>query len=104
VAFEQSNARTKRIAENEAVFRRANEQLVRRYEEIGLDVEVLPFICECGDERCTETVTLTLEEYLAVRAHDRRFLIVSGHELLGSEELVADETRYSIVEKPSPEG
>jgi hypothetical protein len=98
---EQSNTRQERIAENEALFRRANELLRLRYDELGLDAELLPFICECGDERCTQTVTLLLDEYSGVRAHSRHYVIVPGHELLGTEELVHEEIRFSVVEKPN---
>jgi hypothetical protein len=101
VAFEEAKTQEERIGENEALFRRANEQLRVRYDELGLDDELLPFICECGDSRCTDTVTLTLDEYGAIRDHGRHFLIVPGHELLESERVVEEAIRFSVVEKPS---
>jgi len=101
---EQPQTQQQRIAANEALFRRANELLRLRYEELRLDSERLPFICECGDERCTETLTLTLDEYRDVRRHPRRYVIVPGHELTESEDVVEEDDDYSIVEKHAVEG
>lgn len=101
---DQPQTQQQRIAANEALFRRANELLRLRYEDLRLDSERLPFICECGDERCTRTVTLTLDEYGDVRRHSRRYVVVPGHELAGAEDLVEEETGYSVVEKHTDEG
>jgi hypothetical protein len=100
----QPQTQQQRIAANEALFRRANELLRLRYEELRLDSERLPFICECGDERCTQTVTLTLDEYRDLRRHSRRYVVVPGHELAGAEDVVDEETDYNIVEKHTVEG
>ena len=101
---EQPQTQQQRIAANEALFRRANELLRLRYEELRLDTEPLPFICECGDERCTRTVTVTLDEYRDVRRHPRRYVIVPGHELPDAENVVDEESDYSVVEKHTVEG
>lgn len=37
-----------------------------------------PFLCECGDARCTRTIKLSLDEYEAVRERADHFAIVSG--------------------------
>jgi hypothetical protein len=101
---EQAQTQEQRIAANEALFRRANELLRLRYEELRLDSERLPFICECGDETCTRTLTLTLDEYRDVRRHSHHYVVVPGHELAASEDVVEEEPDYSIVEKHTVEG
>jgi hypothetical protein len=66
-------------AGNEATFRDANE----RIKSTALQVEakgMIPFLCECGERRCTELVRLTLEEYEQIRAEPLRFFVVPGHE------------------------
>jgi len=40
----------------------------------------VPFVCECPEPSCTELVRMLLEDYEAVRAHERRFFVVPGHE------------------------
>jgi hypothetical protein len=88
-----------RIARNDATFRHANEQIERAAERA--DIELVPFLCECADERCTEIVRLTLADYEAVRGDPRWFLNVPGHEQ-GSQphvRVVDDRGDYLVVEK-----
>jgi hypothetical protein len=95
-----SESERDRVAENEATFRRANEALFRSFQELGPD-ELAPFLCECGDDRCTQTIRLKLEEYEEVRGQPGRFVVVPGHEILEVERVVEAGERYEVVEKPS---
>jgi hypothetical protein len=95
-----SESQEARVAENEATFRRANEALYGRFRELGTD-DLAPFLCECGDDRCTQTIRLTLEEYDEVRGQPGRFVVVPGHEILEFERVVEARDRYEVVEKPS---
>src|SRR3954469_21596167 len=56
--------------------------------------------CECGRRRCRDHVHLTIDEYEAVRADPRRFIVVPGHELLAAETVVERHDQYFVVEKP----
>lgn len=70
-----------KIARNNAVFRNANEQIESAAAGHGLDDgRIVPFICECSDERCTQVIRLTLEEYRHVRSNRRWFAHAPGHE------------------------
>jgi hypothetical protein len=89
-----------RVAENQATFRRANEALFFSFRELGPD-DLAPFLCECGDDRCTQTIRLKLEEYEEVREQSGRFVVVPGHEILEVERIVEAGERYEVVEKPS---
>ena len=89
-----------RVARNDAVFRAANEDI----RETAVEQEfhgLVPFICECADETCTEIVQLTLPEYEEVRSHPRRFLNVHGHHVhaRGTAAIVFERERYIVVEK-----
>jgi len=72
-----SESQGERAAEIEAAFRRANEVLYRRFQELGA-ADLAPFLCECGDDRCTQTIRLTLEEYEEARGRPGRFVVVPG--------------------------
>jgi hypothetical protein len=89
----------RRIAENDHVFREANEQIAPVAREGEL--ELVPFICECADESCTQIVRLSLDEYERVRVDSRHFLNVPGHEVnAGRYGQVVDSTgRFVVVEK-----
>lgn len=67
-----------RRAENEAVFREANENIRETQRELGLELPA-PFVCECEDERCRELVRLTAAEYERVRSNPAHFLLAPGH-------------------------
>ena len=91
-----------RIAENQSVFRRANEKIGRTAGRLELEGEV-PFICECAERRCTEIIRLSLATYAEVRSNPRRFFNAPGHEALsvqnGAGVVVEEHERYVLVDK-----
>jgi hypothetical protein len=90
--------RSARLAENEAVFRAANDAIDGNLAETR--EEELPYLCECGVSTCFQRVLLARHEYAAVRSHPARFFVVPGHEDLSAGEVVIEQTsRYSVVEK-----
>jgi hypothetical protein len=90
----------KRVAENQARFREANEE-VSAVAERGADLPRIPFVCECANPRCVEILRLSRSEYEAVRADGRRFLNVPGHEAasLGWGVVVERGDGFVVVEK-----
>ena len=88
-----------RAARNQALFRSINERiedLNRAFERLTL---VGDWVCECADLSCIELMSLSLEEYEAIRQHPARFPIVGGHEVLEVERVVERHDRYIVVEK-----
>jgi hypothetical protein len=92
------DARRARVAENDSIFRGANEKLEQRFRQLGAE-GLTPFLCECGDARCTRTIKLSLDEYEAVRERPDHFAIVPGHQILEAERAVEENGRYDVVEK-----
>ena len=80
-----------RIAENESIFRDANERIQERARELEFAPPV-PFLCECGEPRCRELVRLPLDEYERVRRDGSCFLVLPGHD-------EASKTAGRIVER-----
>lgn len=95
---DRDTARAARVAENESIFRSANEKLEQRFREVEAE-GLTPFLCECGDATCTQVIRLTLDEYEGVRGHAAHFAIVSGHQILVAERVVEQNERYDVVEK-----
>jgi hypothetical protein len=91
----------RKLVENEALFRRANDRIRDTAVSYGFTREQrIPFFCECSDPSCRETVMLSLPAYEHVRAHPGRFLLCAGHE--GEDDLeriVEAEAGYAVVEK-----
>lgn len=97
------------MAENEVTFRCANERLRGdfRAHDIPHD-ELVPFLCECGDRRCTNLLHVSLDEYEAVREDPNAFLVVPGHNDRETEQVVddadhdgamEDSDRFAVVRK-----
>lgn len=89
-------------AENEAVFRRANEQIRAAERKLDPPLERVPYLCECEDVRCQETVRLTAAEYERVREDGATFAISPGHH--GEGEIVGEHDHYLVVRKPGGGG
>jgi hypothetical protein len=85
-----------RALENELRFRKANEEIDERRQELEIGGRT-PYICECEDERCTELIRLTVDEYDEIRSEPMHFLIATGHPTRGKP--VQERSAYSIVAK-----
>ena len=91
-----------RVARNDAAFRDANEQINHVAQSFDRrDGDLLPFLCECADLRCTEVLKLTAGEYEAVRRDPTRFINAHGHVRSGKPwaRVVEELERYTVVEK-----
>jgi hypothetical protein len=93
--------RAKRIGQNEANFRRANERIETVAQGFSLVAERTDFICECGLASCMDPILLTLAEYEHVRSQPTWFAVKHGHEILDVERKVEEFATYAIVEKLS---
>ena len=96
-----SDAVSERIKANNARFRDANERIRDRADELGVEMDRIPFLCECPVEECVEIVHLTPGEYAAVREDPTRFMTAVGHEVAEKPvgEVVARRDGYVVVEK-----
>jgi hypothetical protein len=91
-------------AKSEASFGRANEALEVKADELDFaEEERTPYLCECEDERCTELIRLTREEYEAVRAHPKRFVMTAGHQN-ADERVLQEGPGFTVIEKHGEEG
>ena len=97
--IETIGARTvDRAARYQTLFREVNEHIARLTGPAS-DTGFSLFICECSDTSCAESLEITPEEYEAVRSNGKRFLLVPGHQLEGSERVVDGNGRFVVVEK-----
>jgi hypothetical protein len=99
--------RAVKLAINQSAFRTANERL--RGAALSHHFrpnQRVPFICECADPHCRETVMLSLSDYEAVRAHPDRFFLVAEHEdpEAAHERILQAEQGYAVVEKVGTAG
>jgi len=79
------------------VFREANDRIRDAAEQHGY-VGLVPFICECRDERCTEIIRLTLADYELVRSTATHFVVARGHADESAARTVSEGHGYQVVE------
>jgi hypothetical protein len=94
------DARDKRLAQNEALFREVNERL----QEHADDGALHHYLCECANSDCTFRISISPEEYEAVRADARQFMVLPQHFTPEIEQLVSERSAYWVVRKTGEEG
>jgi hypothetical protein len=91
--------RTRRIGENEALFRDINKQLEELNDQFAAVSERFVIVCECGYEACAARIELSAEEYEQLRADSTQFAVLPGHEASDVETVVANKNGYDVVRK-----
>jgi hypothetical protein len=96
-----SHASAERIQKNNETFREANERISKRAQQLGADLDRIPFICECPVEECVEILHLTPAEYSEIRADPHRYMTANGHESRERPvgEVVERRDGYVVIEK-----
>jgi hypothetical protein len=80
------------------VFRRINEG-IERGQWPGEEDAPVGFRCECARLGCNQLLELSVNEYEAVRANPRWFLVVPGHEQPEVEVVIEARSGYLVVQK-----
>jgi hypothetical protein len=92
--------RQERAARNQSMWREINELALTKRQD---NPTFSSFVCECADETCVEEVSLTREEYEAVRSRSNHFFVKPSHVLPNVERVIEDAggdgARYQVVEK-----
>lgn len=84
-----------RIATNEAIFRRVNEEIAAspgRFDSAD-------FVCECGEPDCHEQISIPLDRYQEIRGDDLVFFVMPGHEAPKAETVIERHEDYLLVRK-----
>lgn len=95
--------RQRRIAQNEALFRKVNERIQDVQEALSAFTGALEIVCECGKIECSALLSVTTDDYENLRSEATWFAVTPGHEIVAVERIVASRDGYEIVEKrPGP--
>lgn len=94
-------ARQRRLAYNETLFRSINSNVAEMNEAYEGFAQDSVFVCECANTDCTEEVELSRAEYERIRANNRWFFVAANDDHVFPEVDVIVERcrRYYIVEK-----
>lgn len=88
-----------RAGRNQSLFRSINERLEGIAESFQHVAETGAFSCECADLGCIETLSMTVNEYEAVRSHPNQFVVLPGHVYPEVERVLAETDHYVLVAK-----
>lgn len=91
--------RERRVGLNEAVFREANERILELNQTFATFTDELVLVCECGDSKCADQLSMSPAAYAELRAEASDFAIVPGHEIPDVEEVIARREGYDVVRK-----
>jgi hypothetical protein len=93
--------RQTKAAKNQALFREINERVKDLNEGFSLVAPVGEWLCECANDTCTERVSMTADEYEAIRQEATRFFVAPDDEHVWPDvELVIERREsYWVVEK-----
>lgn len=98
--MDREGLRQERLVKNEQAARAYNNRRLRFELDDGADVdEAVPFLCECGDERCAEAIEMTADAFMSIHSAPNRFAVLPGHVLGEVEWVVETGERYWVVEK-----
>ena len=102
----------RRQIENEMIFRRANEVVGDKLDEIDANHRdegnpelvrnedmLLHFKCECSDEDCEARIPIKLSVYQKIHENRDAFIIKFKHQVEEIEKVILTESSYSVVEK-----
>ena len=97
---ELDRLRQERLAANQALYRRVNEQIKALNQAFESTAGIRgEWVCECPDTDCTTMIAAQLFEYEEVRLNARRFLVHPEHIFPEVERVVDTNERFTIVEK-----
>jgi hypothetical protein len=101
-----------RQAENEVIFRQANEKVnndfdaIRKSAHLEGDMDLvhdtdmsLFFYCECSDENCKQRINLKQSQYKKLHKSSSQFIVLPGHNDPTIERTLKKTKNYLVVEK-----
>jgi hypothetical protein len=98
---EDPQEREERSARNEILFREINERVRELHAASNQTTPVDDWFCECANDRCVERLTMSAEEYEAIRRNPKCFLVAPSLEHFWPEleRVKRRDDRYWVVEK-----
>jgi hypothetical protein len=93
------NAREKRDAQNQRMFRAANERMEQVIDGQVPYGTVIPFLCECADDECRGRIDMDTSDYESIHVDRDLFVVLRDHPIIDGEDVVERQDGYDIVRK-----
>ena len=87
--------------QSQGEFRYANTRLVQALDgsNAAPDGQLIPFLCECADEMCLDSIRITVDRYESIHLDVRDYVILPGHLRIAGEEILEENGFYEVVKK-----
>ncbi len=93
------DARERRLAQNETLFREVNERIDDLAVTYADEDHLYEFFCECSNAHCDLKLSLPRATYEQARSDSTVFIVAEGHDLPEIEEVVLRGAGYQFVRK-----
>ena len=95
---DRTDQQAREIGQRQSLFREVNERIAELNQTFQVEGRS-EFLCECSRDECKEPISISIDEYEAVRRASTRFFVLPGHEDVSVESVVERSERYVVVEK-----
>ena len=87
--------------QNQGEFRYANTRLLQALDgsDKSPDGQLIPFLCECADGKCWDSIRITGDRYESIHLDDCDYVILPGHLRIPGEDIVEENGFYEVVKK-----
>lgn len=92
-------SRQEGLARNQENFRYANHRFEEAVNHADMDGRVVPFLCECSDERCLGRIEISLPQYDDAHLLPNTYVIMTGHPRIDGEEILEEHGLFEVVQK-----
>ncbi|MGE5272269.1 MAG: hypothetical protein ACM3QU_00640 [Verrucomicrobiota bacterium] len=82
----------------QTLFRQVNDRVLEVNGILGPTARLADFVCECRDAECSERLTLSVAQFVAVRSHPSRHVVRPGHVEPALERTVEVHKGFAVVE------
>jgi hypothetical protein len=93
------SVRHQRKRQNQRIFRAANERLQHTIDGQVPFGTVLPFLCECADDRCRGRIDMDASDYEGIHIDRQLYIVIRDHPTMDGEDVVEEQDDYDIVRK-----
>ena len=98
-----SEERTRRVGENEALYRQVNEEIEGISKGVLAMTGEFHVLCECGTLDCMAQIAVTHDVYDQTRSTSDRFIVLPGHQIDDLEAVISDHGTFYVIEKTAPD-
>jgi hypothetical protein len=88
-----------RKEQNQRISRAANERMQSAMDGQVPFGTVLPFLCECADDKCRGRIEMDASDYAGIHIDRQVYMVIRDHPMVDGEDVVEEQQGYDVVRK-----